>query len=349
LPPSLSDVKRRVLPIAASEAHRAELALAARAWYGDDAPGEDWLNFLEFFAFEWLDFDGLTLVERTLGLPLPADAQRWLTRLRHGVFVIDDWADGVAQARDTLNEDALELIIDEPLPARSVLCGRLIPVGQGRYVPSGEPDLYDPLSALRRMELSRTWAMSPRKLHVDHLTGLRRAFAVQREQRAAFIAHFGADELLFEDTKQLSDAISGFLSHLLHEHRPASLEGRTLAETLRDQGGLDLPLVAATVGETLTGAPSVGVIFDERDGISFLPGWREFLLYMNNASQESNFVDFYVRSKEYGDLPFRRGATPARLARHLGVPEAPLDALVAPLKLTRRASPSVLPGFEDWG
>ena len=33
----------------------------------------------------------------------------------------------------------------------------------------------------------------------------------------------------------------------------------------------------------------------------------------------------------------------------LGVPEAPLAELLAPLKLTRRASPSVLPGFEDWG
>ena len=172
---------------------------------------------------------------------------------------------------------------------------------------------------------------------------------MQREQRAAFIAHFGADELLFEDTKALGDAISGFLSHLLHEHRPASLDGRTLAETLREQGGLDLPLVAATVGESLEGAPSVGVIFDERDGISFLPGWREFLLYMNNASQDSKFVEFYLSTKEYGDLPFRRGATPARLARLLGVPEAPVDALLAPLKLSRRAAPSVLPGFEDWG
>lgn len=349
MPLTLSDVKRRVLPIAASEAHRAELALAAHAWYGDEEPGEDWVNFLEFFAFEWLDADGLTLVERTLGLPLPAEAQRWLTRLRHGVFVIDDWADGVAKARDTLNEDALELLIDEALPARSVLCGRLIPLAPGRYAPSGEPDLYDPLSALRRMELSRAWAQSPRKVHVDHLTGLRRAFAVQREQRAAFIAHFGADELLFDDSAQLSDAISGFLSHLLHEHRPASLDGRTLAETLRDQGGLDLPLVAATVGETLVGAPSVGVIFDERDGISFLPGWREFLLYMNNASQDAKFVEFYLRSREYGDLPFRRGATPGALARHLGVPEAPVAELLAPLQLRRRAAPSVLPGFEDWG
>jgi hypothetical protein len=31
------------------------------------------------------------------------------------------------------------------------------------------------------------------------------------------------------------------------------------------------------------------------------------------------------------------------------VPEAPMKELLAPLKLTRRASPSVLPGFEDWG
>ncbi|MCB9759009.1 MAG: hypothetical protein H6739_04150 [Alphaproteobacteria bacterium] len=347
--PSTADVKQRLYQAATRPEHRAELTLAASQWFEGEPDPSEWLDFLDFFALEWVDAQGFTLLERELGDPLDPALLRWLLEVRSGVFVIDGEDGGVTRARDAATEQPLALLLPEPQPRRSVLVGRLLPAEDGRWRPSGQPDLYDPMSMLSRLGVLQAWQEGHRRALVERLAELRAAFIRQREQQRAFVVYFGTDMLLFDDGEALAEAFRPFMVHLLFEHRPPSQGGRTLAELRAEVEGLEVPSIDVRLGETLEGGHSVGVIFDRLEGLHFLPGLLEFMSYMKGESNDADIIGLYANDPGVTALPFRRAGQAQRLAAALGVPVAPLDELIQRIKPPRRLSPSLMPGFEVAG
>ncbi len=332
-----------------------ELKLASAAWFqgvdpddpqaGPSCP-EAWLEFLDFFALEWVDAGGYTLLERTWRGPLPHLLLRWLLDVRSGVFVVDEWSDGFADARDAMTEEALVIRVGEPLPPRSVITGRLLPDGQGGWVPSGSPDVYDPMRVIQRMDLARGWQEHPRWALVSRLRSLRRAFVVQREQQAAFARWFGADEVLFDGPRAMREGLNAFFHHLLYEDRPPSLGGQSRAERFGAGGEAPFAL-QVELGPSLDDGGRPGIIFDAAEGVHMLPSLGEFYAHLRGEAAHPEVVRLYLEEPGISALPFRRAGATAALAALLGRPDGPLEALLAPHKpLDARAAPSLLAELE---
>ena len=334
-------VKAKLYEMALSPDSQRELALAAGQFGADDS---NFADFLDFFALEWVDDRGYTLIERAFGSPPPPELLPWILALRQGVFVVDDWRDGVAELRDAQTEAPLKARVADPLPVRSVIVGRLLPSPDGVFQPSGEPDVYDPMSMMARLDLQEGWRRGPRAALSARLAELRAAFIMQREHQLAFVLHFGTDELLFDGPEDLREAMRGFIAHMLTEDRPASLGGLTHAELRVRAEGLSVPQLVVEVGQNLRGP--VGVIYDRDEGLHFLPGYARFKQSMSNGGEDIEIIRLYASEPGITRLPFQRAANAVRLAAALGLKPAPLDALLDQIKPPTRTAPSLLPGFE---
>ncbi len=341
------DLRQRLVEAAHEPGRRDELGRAATAWFGGEPTVEGWADFVDFFALEWVDRRGWTLLEQVADGPLTPLGWRWLTGVRSGVFVVDETDGPVAWCRDAASEDSLCIVVGEALAPRSVLRGRLLPDDQGRYHVSGDPDVFDPMGVVARLGLVREWLESPRRTLCERLAGLRRGFLRQRLQRQAFVAFFGSDQLLFPDALALEQHLNGFLEHLLFRHQPQALGGRTLAQQHTLDTGEQAVRVQVELGKTLTTAGSVGVVYDADEGIHFLPALDAFVSHLQGQSEHPDVVRSYLEDPGITALPFRRVGATERLAALLGVPDAPLAELLAELKPPAAAlAPSVLPHFD---
>lgn len=329
-----------------------ELALAAHALLGALPDASQQADFLDFFVLEWVDAEGWTEVEHAVRAgELPTELLRWPREVRTSLWVVDGWEGDLVLLRDVRSE--AEIAVRAPgaqadLPRRSVLRARVIP-GEGGMRFSGEPDIWEPMSVIARMDLAQEWQSGPEPDLVARLAALRAAFLRQREERAAWVAHFGADEVVFADARELERRLAPFVSYLHNEHPFPSLDGRTRAAAHRAHNGDDPVIVQFALGPTLTGPGRPGAVYDEVEGIHFLPAYGELLAHLRGEADHPDVLRTYLEDPGITALPFRRAGRTDVLARSLGhAVDAPLDSILAPFKdLGRRVAPSVLPGLED--
>lgn len=327
-----------------------ELLAAAHALSHDELTPDLYGDFLDFFAIEWVDPKGFTLCERAVAAGLvPAEVAAWPREVRTALWVVDGWEGELVLLRDVATE--AEAAVHAPgqqdeLPRRSVLRARLLP-WEGRLVFSGEPDVYEPMGVIARMDLRRAWEESGEPDLLARLAALRAAFARQREERALFVEFFGQDQVVFDDPDAMAAALAPFVSWLFHEARPPSLGGRTRAQAHRAERGEEPHIVQFALGPSLTGPGRHGVIYDEVEGVHFLPRLGELWSHLRGEASHPEVLRLYLDEPGITALPFRRAGATAALAAFLGRPDAPLDELLAPHKpLGRRVTPSVLPGYE---
>lgn len=336
---------------AQAQARAEELAQAAHALHEGTPDPDQWADFLDFFALEWVDAEGWTQTERAVreGL-VPEAALRWTREVRTALWVVDGWRGDVVQLRDVATEDEVEVRApgaQEDLPTRCVVRARTIPHGDARVF-SGEPAVYGPMGVIARMDLMRAWMEGPEPALLAKLAELRAGFLRQREERAAFLAHFGADEVVFADAADLERRLAVFVNYLLNEHTFPSLGGRTRANAFRAAKGEDPKVIGVALGPSLTGPGRPGAIYDEVEGVHFLPAYGELRAHLRGEAAHPDVVRAYLDDPGITALPFRRAGRTDALARFLGRADATVEALLAPHKdLGRRAAPSVLPGFED--
>lgn len=329
-----------------------ELAHAANALSGELPPPERQTDFLDFFAIEWVDADGFTEVERAVrDGELPADALAWSREVRTSLWVVDGWDGERVLLRDVRSEE--ETAVHAPgaeadLPRRSVLRARIVPF-EGMLHFSGEPDVWEPMGVLARMDLLREWQATPEPDLLARLAALRAGFLRQREERAAWIAHFGADEIVFESARDLELRLAAFVAWLTNEHEFPSLGGRTRAAAHRAVKGGDPAVIELRLGPTLTGPGRPGVIYDEVEGVHLLPGYGEVRAHLRGEEEHGDLVRAWLEDPGITRLPFRRAGGADRLARLLGRPDGePLEVLLDAWKPAGvRAAPSVLPSLDD--
>lgn len=328
-----------------------ELAACAHRLHGGPPSAEQWLDFLDFFAIEWVDGTGHTEVDHAVAAgDLPEAALRWPREVRTALWVVDGWEGDLVLLRDIATED--EIAVHAPgvqgdLTRRTVVRARVVPWGD-HLVFSGEPDLFGEMGVMARMELLQGWRETPEPGLIDELRSLRAGYLRQREERAAFVAFFGADEVVFADAAAMEAAVPRFVHFLLNEHVVPSLGGMTRAAAHRQSKGSEPSIVQFRLGETLTGPGRPGVIYDAVEGVHFLPQLGELYDHLRGVAEAAEVVRLYLDDPGITALPFRRAGATQALARFLGVGDAPVDTLLAPHKeLHARRLPSVLPGFED--
>lgn len=344
----LALLKHRLYARAQARDDELAAAMAARGGAPDEA---DRLDFLDFFALEWVDAEGLTEVERAVADgALPAEALGWSREVRTAVWVVDGWEGDGVLLRDVGTED--EILVHAPglgddLPRRAVTRARVIPWRGGLRF-SGAPDIWEPMGVIARMDLHRAWVESGEPALLAHLQDRRAGFLRQREEREAFVAFFGADAWVAADAAALEDHLGRFVHYLLNEHPMPSLGGRTRAVAFKAAKGDEPAVVRFTLGPTLTGPGRHAIVYDAVEGVHFLPAYGEFADTLRGDADHVDVLRLYADDPGITRLPFERVGATAGLVRHLGLPDEPLPALLDRVKGPRgRARPSVLPGFED--
>lgn len=329
-----------------------ELALAAfRLGIESENTSERWGELLDFFVTEWVDAHGWTEAEHALkDGEAPPIVARWPGEVVTALWVVDGWEGDVVLLRDIATDAETAVLAPHArttLTRRTVLRARVVPWGDHTFF-SGEPDVYDEMGVIARMDLLRQWREGPEpELHAS-LAALRLAFRRQREEREAFIKHFGTDLIVFASAGEMEAALIPFAHFLLNEHRPSSLGGRTRADASRVRKGEEPTAMSLRLGDSLRGPGRPGAIFDEVEGIHFLPALGEFLDHLSGQAVHPDVVRAYLADPGVTALPFQRAAGTTGLATLLGVPDAPLRTLLAPFKnVDARALPSVLPGLDD--
>jgi hypothetical protein len=353
--PSLSDIRRALY--ARASAQHDELALAAHALLGAPPTAEQTSELLDFFCLEWVDAEGWTVTQRAAAEgAVPAEVDRWALDAHRALFVVDGWSSGNVQLRDIATEDAFAVHApwaEADLPRRSVLRATIVPFdGTLRFF--GEPDVWDPMGVIARMELLAEWQRGPEPDLLARLRALRAAFVRQREERDVWVSHFGADLVVFEGADDMERRLARFISVLFNEARFPSLGGRTRHEVERAHKGDEPKVVQFALGPTLRGSGRHGAIYDAVEGIHFLPALGEFLDHLGGRGDHADVVRTYLDDPGITFLPFRRAAeaydgASARVAALLaGAGPARMEDLIVGIKgNARRAEPSVLPGFDD--
>ena len=328
-----------------------EVAMAARLLFGGPPPEEHTEDFFDFFALEWVDAQGLTLLQRLIaeGL-LPPTLAGWSAEVVTALWVVDGWAGQRVLLRDlaTDAEYAVEAAgLQAELPKRMVLRARLIPQ-EGSWIFSGSPELVEPLGVLARLDLLRRWKEGPEPGLLERLAELRRMYGRLREEREAWIAYFGSEEVVFSGPEQLSEAMSGLVNHLFNVWTFASLGGQTRAAARRSRTGRDPEIIQFQLGGVLAGPGRHAAIYDAVEGIHFLPSFGELRAHLRGEEQHPQLLREYLDDPHIGLLPFKRLGETKVLAAQLGRPEAPVEELLAGIKAPApRWTIHLLPGMED--
>jgi hypothetical protein len=338
----LFSLKRQLVARALGPECKEELEAALAIWGGGESELPEVLDIL---AGSWVHADGFTLLERELGGIQSPRHRRWHLGQRAGVFVVDRVEEsGETEARDVVTEEPVRLTLEENLPTGSVIRGRFMALSGGSWIPLGHPDVFESCRVIQRMDLAREWLEGPRARLLEHHAKLRRAFLAQREQQPAFVQHFGASLVVFDDTAALQTALEGFLGWLHHSYQPPSLGGLTWGEDYENRLGSPALQVQVELAPNLANCSSVGVVFDALEGIHFLPDFQQFERAVENAGEPQDRLNAYLSDPGITALPFRLLDSTAGLQRALDLPGESLEALLQGAKPpAARLSPSLLP------
>lgn len=328
-----------------------ELAMAAQMLLGGPPTEEQVEDFLDFFALEWVDAEGWTALQRRIrDGDLPSSLAGWSEQVVTALWVVDGWADQRVLLRDlaTDAEYAVEASgLQAELPRRMVLRARLIP-WEGSWIFSGTPELVEPLGVIARLQLLHRWREGPEPALLQRMAELRRLYRQLREEREAWIAWFGSDEVIFSGSKHMNEAMAGLVNHLFNVWTFVSLGGRTRAAARREQTGRDPEIIQFELGGVLARPGRHGAIYDPVEGVHFLPHYGELRAHIRGEEEHPEIFREYLGDPGISRLPFLRLGESRGLARRLGLPEDRTEVLLEGIKPpTPRWSVSLLPGMED--
>jgi len=277
----------------------------------------DVIGVIDRFALQHRLHDGKTVVERFVASrPDLAEADREM------LLGWRDPVEGLFEIRGT-DWDAIILLnlLDDVayrtysnigraafrrLPKGGFLHARLVPLGpvSGAWLVSGVMTAYRKSDAMRVAQAALDLAVRQPELVFRNPEKVRRGWEQMRQDRAAFVEFFGADELVLPPA-EVEEQINAF-----HRHRQDAAVARQPGRFRgQDIPGLDVPLfrLPRDVAEFGT----VGVIYDEVDGLNFYPeyGMLQDLFADPALAGDKRYADVlreYLRSETIAPLPLLR-------------------------------------------
>ena len=148
---------------------------------------------------------------------------------------------------------------------------------------------------------------------------LARAWELQREEHRQFASFFGTDGVVLPGAA-LAERMAAYARFRMHEARDT--DGRTAAEHYREKYGVEPPELDFALPPDVTEAATVGVIYDEVEGLNF---YRDFGLFEETfrspelaaEPEHREIILTYLEEPSISPLPFRRLAArdPARASQ----------------------------------
>jgi hypothetical protein len=192
------------------------------------------------------------------------------------------------------------------LPTGGFLHTRLVPVGPvpGAWLVSGAMSAYRKSDAPQMAQVALGLAVKQPELVFRNPQKVEQGWEQMRRDRAAFVEFFGGDELVLPPA-EAEEQVNAFHRHG-QEAAIARHPGRFRRQVIP---GIDAPLF--TLPQELAESDTVGVIFDEVDGLNFYPDYGMLCdLFANPAlvahKPYADVLRGYLRSDTIAPLPLLR-------------------------------------------
>jgi hypothetical protein len=195
-----------------------------------------------------------------------------------------------------------------PLPKGGFLYARLVPISPvpGAWLVSGYMSSYPKSGAAQIAQVALKLATRQPELVFRNPEKIEQGWKQMREDRAAFIEFFGTDELVLSPA-EAEDRIDAYYRH----RQQTALAAHPERRRPRDVPYIDLP--AFKFPADLAEADTIGVIYDEIDGLNFYNDYgmlRELFADPALAADKrySDVLRGYLEADTIGPLPIRRVA-----------------------------------------
>jgi hypothetical protein len=205
-----------------------------------------------------------------------------------------------------------------PMRPRSYLIARLVPVGE-EWILSGMSSLLPAASRDAADEIALGLVARAPELVFRNPEKLEHALALQRQELRHFIAFFGADEVVLPG-REMAERMRAYTHYRIYDARDD--EGKTSADRMAATYGVDQPPLDFELPAALTAAKTVGMIFDEIEGLNY---FVDFGLVAETFADPALAADRthrqavlgYLKDKDFTPLPLRRLAArdPARASQ----------------------------------
>ena len=277
----------------------------------------DAIGIIDRFALQYRLPDGKTVVDRFVASRPDLDAadREMLLGWRdpvEGIFEIRS-KDGDAIILLNLLDDLeyrtysnMGPAVFRPLPKGGFLYARLVPIRPvpGVWLVSGMMSPYRKSGSAQIARAAMQAATRQPELVFRNPEKVEQGWKQMREDRAAFVEFFGGDELVLPPA-EAEERLNAYYRHR-QEAALARHPGQRLPPNLP---GLDVPVFEFPPG--LADADTVGIIYDEIDGLNFYPEYGMLRdLFGNPAlAADRRYVDVlrgYLRSETIAPLPLQR-------------------------------------------
>jgi len=193
-----------------------------------------------------------------------------------------------------------------PLPRHGFVHARLVPVGPvlGAWLVSGSMRAFRKSDAAQIAQVALELATAQPELVYRNPEKIEQAWTQMRADRAAFVEFFGYDELVLPPA-EATERLDAYYRH----RQEAALVRQPARRRLLNLPGVDVP--AFELPPELTDAETVGIIYDDTDGLNFYSeyGMLRDLFADPALAADKRYADVlrgYLRSETVAPLPFRR-------------------------------------------
>jgi hypothetical protein len=312
-----AELKRDLVDFACSPRLGRSLAAAMAEAGLEEVEEADAIGTIDRFALQYRLPDGKTVVDRFVASRPNLDAAD-----RELLLGWRDPVEGIFEIRGT-DGDAIILLnlIDDleyrtysnmgpaafrRLPRRGFVHARLVPIRPvpGVWLVSGTMSSYRKSGAAQIAQVALEAAARRPELVFRNPEKVEQGWKQMRGDRAGFVEFFGGDELVLPPAEAEQR-----LNAYYRQRQEAVLARRPARRRPRNLPGVDVPVFEFPPG--LADADTVGVIFDDVDGLNFYPdyGMLRDLFGDPALAADRRYADVlrgYLRSETITPLPLRR-------------------------------------------
>ena len=310
------ELKRQLVEFARSRRFSRQLDRALRERPGGEVADEtEFINLVDHFILRRPLPGGRAVVEIFVAEHAElAEADRQMLLgwrdVVEGVFEISERDDHAIIAANLIDELTYRIYSNAGSSALAsmgpgcFMIARIVPIGVG-WMLSGAQRTLAASERAAMLRVAAQLATEHPRLVFRNPEKVALGWELQRKQRALFIEFFGSD-LVVVPGSEVASRMNGFLTWRTR---------RALAETRSAAGSLDEDVAALTpafqVPGDLASAPTVALICDETEGLTFLANFRLVQEAFENPElavdrEHRQAVLGYLRGDSISTLPFRR-------------------------------------------
>ena len=312
-----TELKRDLVDFACSPRLERSLAAALLKAGLEEVEEADAIGTIDRFALQYRLPDGKTVVDRFVASRPDLDTadQEMLLGWRdpvEGIFEIRS-KDGDAIILLNLLDDLeyrtysnMGRAVFRRLPRGGFVHARLVPIRPvtGVWLVSGTMSSYPKSSAAQVAQAALEAATRRPELVFRNPEKIEQGWKQMREDRAAFVEFFGGDELVLPPA-EATERLNAYYRH----RQEAALARQPARRRPPNLPGLDVP--AFEFPPDLRDAGTVGIIYDETDGLNFYNeyGMLRDLFGDPALAADKRYADVlrgYLRSESIAPLPLQR-------------------------------------------